>query len=66
MGFPHTPHERESLVLSKYFGDQDAIGIAGWRKRGVYVALEKALKMAPVDILHVVKVAGLLGPGCAG
>ncbi|MDB4891742.1 MAG: hypothetical protein JWL61_3597, partial [Gemmatimonadetes bacterium] len=22
MGFPHTPHERETLVLSKYFGDQ--------------------------------------------
>jgi len=42
MGYPHTPHARETVVLSKYFGDRDAIGLDGWRKRGGYVALEKA------------------------
>jgi hypothetical protein len=31
MGFPHTPHERETLVLSKYFGDPEAIGLDGGR-----------------------------------
>ena len=36
MGFPHTPHERETLVLSKHFGVQEAIGLDGWRKRGGY------------------------------
>jgi len=49
MGFPHTPHERESLVLSKHFGVQEAIGLDGWKKRGGYAALEKALKMEPAD-----------------
>ena len=43
MGFPHPPHARESVVLSKYFGDKEAIGLEGWRKRGGYVALQKAL-----------------------
>ena len=39
MGFPHTPHERETLVLSKHFGVQEAIGLDGWKKRGGYSAL---------------------------
>ena len=45
MGFPHMPHERESLVLSRHFGEQAAIGLDGWRQRGGYAALEKALRM---------------------
>ena len=66
MGYPHPPHPRETLVLSKYFGDRDAISLDGWRKRGGYVALEKALGMTPADIVGVVKDSGLRGRGGAG
>jgi NADH-quinone oxidoreductase subunit F len=66
MGYPHAPHPRETLVLSKYFGDRDAIGLDGWRKRGGYVALEKALGMTPVEIINVMKESGLRGRGGAG
>ena len=66
MGYPHTPHPRETLVLSKYFGDRDAIGLEGWRKRGGYVALEKALGMTPAEIVGIVKDSGLRGRGGAG
>jgi len=66
MGFPHAPHPRETLVLSKYFGDREAIGLDGWRKRGGYVALEKALGMTPAEIVQIVKDSGLRGRGGAG
>ena len=66
MGYPHPPHPRETLVLSKYFGDRDAISLDGWRKRGGYVALEKALGMTPADIVGIVKDSGLRGRGGAG
>ncbi len=66
MGYPHKPHARETLVLSKYFGDQQAISLDGWKKRGGYVALEKALGMAPTDIVNIVKESGLRGRGGAG
>ena len=66
MGYPHPPHPRETLVLSKYFGDRDAISLDGWRARGGYVALEKALGMAPADIVTIVKDSGLRGRGGAG
>ena len=66
MGFPHAPHPRESLVLSKYFGDREAIGLDGWRKRGGYAALEKALGMTPAEIVQIVKDSGLRGRGGAG
>jgi NADH-quinone oxidoreductase subunit F len=66
MGFPHKPHEREALVLSKHFGEQEAIGLDGWRKRGGYVALERALGMTPAEIVAIVKESGLRGRGGAG
>src|SRR3954468_14324668 len=66
MGFPQKPHERESLVLSKHFGEQEAIGLDGWRKRGGYVALQKALTMTPAEIVQIVKDSGLRGRGGAG
>jgi NADH-quinone oxidoreductase subunit F len=66
MGYPHAPHPRETTVLSKYFGDRDAIGLDGWRKRGGYVAFEKALGMTPAEIVGVVKDSGLRGRGGAG
>ena len=66
MGYPHAPHPRETTVLSKYFGDRDAISLDGWRQRGGYVALEKALGMTPAEIVGVVKDSGLRGRGGAG
>src|SRR5204862_251268 len=66
MGFPHLPHSRETTVLSKYFGDEQARTLAGWKKRGGYKALEKALGMQPADIVNVVKESGLRGRGGAG
>ncbi len=66
MGYPHAPHRREALVLSKHFGEKDATTLAGWKKRGGYAALEKALGMQPADIVNVVKDSGLRGRGGAG
>src|SRR5215470_7214972 len=66
MGYPHAPHRREVQVLSKYFGEQEATTLAGWKKRGGYAALEKALGMQPADIVNVVKDSGLRGRGGAG
>ncbi|HZI40291.1 MAG TPA: NADH-quinone oxidoreductase subunit F, partial [Gemmatimonadaceae bacterium] len=66
MGYPHKPHARETTVLSQHFGDMDATTLQGWRKRGGYVALERALGMAPADIVNVVKESGLRGRGGAG
>ncbi|HEU4787706.1 MAG TPA: SLBB domain-containing protein, partial [Gemmatimonadaceae bacterium] len=66
MGYPHTPHSRETTVLSKHFGDREAISLDGWKKRGGYTALRKALNMAPADIVNVVKDSGLRGRGGAG
>jgi NADH-quinone oxidoreductase subunit F len=66
MGYPHHPHQRETTVLSQYFGDAEARTLDGWKKRGGYKALEKALGMAPTDIINVVKESGLRGRGGAG
>lgn len=66
MGYPHQPHPRETLVLSKHFGDADARSLDGWKKRGGYQALERALGMDPVAIQNVVKDSGLRGRGGAG
>src|SRR5579862_2154651 len=66
MGFPHAPHAKETPVLSQYFGDPAARTVAGWKQRGGYAALEKALGMSPADIVNVVKESGLRGRGGAG
>ena len=66
MGYPHKSHSRETPVLSGFFGDTDAISLEGWKKRGGYQALEKALGMAQADIVNVVKDSGLRGRGGAG
>lgn len=66
MGYPHQPHPRETLVLSKHFGDADARSLDGWKKRGGYRALESALGMDPVAIQNIVKESGLRGRGGAG
>ena len=66
MGYPHRPHPRETLVLSKHFGDREAIGLDGWRARGGYRMLEQALGMAPAAIVDTIKASGLRGRGGAG
>ena len=66
MGYPHKPHDRETQVLSKYFGDAEATTLDGWKKRGGYAALQKALGMEPAEIVAVVKDSGLRGRGGAG
>jgi NADH-quinone oxidoreductase subunit F len=66
VGFPHPIHKREAPVLSEHFGEEDARTLAGWKKRGGYTALEKALAMSPADIVNVVKESGLRGRGGAG
>ena len=44
MGYPHPSHPKETVVLSRYFGDPEARTYAGWVKRGGYEALRKALE----------------------
>lgn len=66
MGYPHPTHERETPVLSRYFGDAGARTLDGWRQRGGYEALEKALATDPQELQAVVKESGLRGRGGAG
>jgi len=66
MGFPHPPHSKETVVLSKYFGDEGARSFDGWVQRGGYEGLKKALGMTPEAIVEEVKASGLRGRGGAG
>ncbi|MDQ3081875.1 MAG: NADH-quinone oxidoreductase subunit NuoF [Gemmatimonadota bacterium] len=66
MGYPHKSHVRETPILSEHFGNPDARSLDGWKKRGGYQALEKALGMTPEAIVNVVKESGLRGRGGAG
>jgi NADH-quinone oxidoreductase subunit F len=66
MGYPHKSHPRETVVLSKHFGEPDARSLAGWKARGGYRALEQALATPPAQIVDVVKNSGLRGRGGAG
>ncbi len=66
MGFPHKSHERETPLLTRHFGEEEARTLDGWKKRGGYQALEKALAMTPAEIVDIVKESGLRGRGGAG
>jgi NADH-quinone oxidoreductase subunit F len=66
MGYPHPSHPRETVVLSKHFGEVDARTYAGWVRRGGYEALRRALGMTPEAIIEEVKASGLRGRGGAG
>lgn len=66
MGFPHAPHPKETLVLSKHFGEAEARSHDGWVKRGGYQALKRALAMEPAQVIEAVKDSGLRGRGGAG
>ena len=66
MGYPHPIHERETPVLSQHFGDPAATSLDGWKKRGGYRGLERALAMDPAAVTALVKDSGLRGRGGAG
>jgi len=66
MGYPHKSHARETVVLSKHFGDADAKSFKGWVKRGGYEALKQAQAMDPPALIEEVKNSGLRGRGGAG
>ena len=66
MGYPHKPHAKETVLLSKHFGEADARTYKGWVKRGGYEMLAQALTMEPVRVIDVVKESGLRGRGGAG
>jgi NADH-quinone oxidoreductase subunit F len=66
VGYPHQPHPKETLVLSRYFGDGGARSYDGWVQRGGYRSLEKALGMSRDQIIEEVKQSGLRGRGGAG
>ena len=53
-------------VLSRSWGDADSFTLAGYRRHRGYEALERALKMAPDDLIALVKESGLRGRGGAG
>ncbi len=65
MAYPYR-HARETVVMSKGFGDPASRTVAGWRKLGGYSALEKAFAMERAEIIDVVKSSGLRGRGGAG
>jgi NADH-quinone oxidoreductase subunit F len=51
MGYPHPSHPKETVVLSKYFGDHDARSYRGWVERGGYEGLKKALGVTPEPVV---------------
>ena len=66
MGYPHPSHPKETVVLSRYFGDAAARTYEGWVQRGGYQALKKVLGMTPEAVIEEVKNSGLRGRGGAG
>src|SRR5713101_3080740 len=66
MGYPHKPHAKETVVLSKHFGDPEARTYKGWVRRGGYDTLHTALATDPAAIIEEVKASGLRGRGGAG
>jgi NADH-quinone oxidoreductase subunit F len=66
VGYPHPSHPKETVVLSRYFGDAGARTFDGWVERGGYEGLRKALGMSREAIVEEVKASGLRGRGGAG
>jgi len=65
VGYPYS-HPSETPVLSKHFGEPEARTLAGWKARGGYEGLRKALEMSPDEVIEEVKASGLRGRGGAG
>src|SRR4051812_28448847 len=56
----------QAKLLSEHYDSDEYRGIEGYRKRGGYAVLAKALKMDPKAITEEVKTSGLRGRGGAG
>jgi NADH-quinone oxidoreductase subunit F len=54
------------LLLTRNFGDAQALSLEGYEAKGGYQALRKALAMDPAALVEEVKRAGLRGRGGAG
>jgi len=53
-------------ILTAQWGDADSFTLEGYRRAGGYQALGQALRMAPDDLIAMVKESGLRGRGGAG
>ena len=60
------PTDRDTKLVTRHFGNEDAKTLAGYEKLGGYQTLRKALAMAPADITNEVKASNLRGRGGAG
>jgi len=60
------PAGRDTLVLTKNFGNEDAKKIDVYERQGGYQQLRKALRMKPEEIVAEVKASNLRGRGGAG
>lgn len=65
MAYPYE-HPDEVRVLSRGFGDPKTRTLEGWKALGGYRAMEKALKLPPMEVIDEVKASGLRGRGGAG
>ncbi len=65
MAYPYR-HEKETRILSAHFGEPEARTLEGWKKRGGYEALRKALEIGREKVVEEVKGSGLRGRGGAG
>ena len=54
MGYPHPSHPKETVVLSRYFGDPGARTYDGWVQRGGYEALRRVEPEALNQLLRPV------------
>ncbi|NNF28266.1 MAG: NADH-quinone oxidoreductase subunit F, partial [Gemmatimonadetes bacterium] len=65
MAYPYR-HEKEVRLLSEHFGDLEARTVEGWKARGGYQGLAKALEIGREQVIEEVKASGLRGRGGAG
>ncbi|MCY4646483.1 MAG: NADH-quinone oxidoreductase subunit NuoF [Gammaproteobacteria bacterium] len=65
MAYPYV-HASEVRVISRNFGDPAARTLEGYRERGGYRGLTRALEIGPATVIDEVKASGLRGRGGAG
>jgi NADH-quinone oxidoreductase subunit F len=57
---------QKTLYLSEHYADDAYRSVEGYEQRGGWAGLKKALRMAPDDVVELVKASGLRGRGGAG
>jgi NADH:ubiquinone oxidoreductase subunit F (NADH-binding) len=63
---PHVEiHSREAIVLGR-LAQGRTVTLDSYTARGGYVALEKALRLSPEEIIEAIEISGLRGRGGAG